>query len=338
MNRLNIAIVGAGRIGTRHAKHIHQLANLRAVCDIKLDRAVALTKEYGGTAYGSLDGLLAEESDLDLIAVCTPNGLHAEHTIMSLHAGVNVLCEKPMAIRVTDCERMIHAAETHNKRLFIVKQNRFNPPVQAVKKLIDTGKLGKIFEIQVNCFWNRNSEYYTDSDWKGTSSLDGGTLFTQFSHFIDLMYWFMGDIAQVTAMIKNFTHQDLIEFEDSGVACFTFSSDAIGTLHYTVNCYEKNMEGSITLFGEHGAVKIGGQYLNTLEYQRIKDCVIDELEPSGPPNEYGSYQGSMSNHDKVYENVIDVLTNQGSIYTNMLDGLKTVQIIEKIYLAAGRKL
>ncbi len=337
MKKLNIAIIGTGRIGKRHAKHVSNLANLVAICDIKKDVADEVSGQYNCKCYYSVGDLLASEKNLDLVSVCTPNGLHEEHAIKALNAGNNVLCEKPMATTVKGCERMIYAAEESNKRLFVVKQNRFNPPVQALKKAVTDGKLGKILSVQLNCFWNRNEQYYKSSDWKGTLDMDGGVLFTQFSHFIDLLYWLVGDVEEVNVFTNNFIHKDIIEFEDAGVVSLKFSNGALGTINYNVNSYGKNMEGSITLFGERGTVKVGGQYLNLLEYQSIEDYEIKDLEESGPPNTYGFYKGSMSNHDKVYENVIDVLTKGGTIATNMLDGLKTVQIIEKIYKATSRK-
>ena len=332
--KLKFAIVGCGRISERHAQHIQKLAHLAAVCDIKIERAKWLAETYGGNYYEMIDDLLQKEKDIEVVSICTPNGLHAEHTIKALKAGKHVLCEKPMAIRVRDCERMILEAEKANRKLFIVKQNRYNPPVVALKKIIDEGKLGRILNVQVNCFWNRNREYYLNSDWKGKKDLDGGTLFTQFSHFIDLIYWLIGDVKEISVLTRNFLHHNLIEFEDTGVIILEFDQGAIGTINYTVNSYKKNMEGSITIFGEKGTIKIGGQYLNTLEYYNIEDCFIEKLEESRPPNEYGTYQGSMSNHDKVYENVLDVINNNGAIATSGLEGLKTVQIIEKIYAKA----
>jgi predicted dehydrogenase len=164
--------------------------------------------------------------------------------------------------------------------------------------------------------------------------MDGGTLYTQFSHFIDLLYWLVGDIRNVSTYMANYSHKDIIEFEDTGVAIVEFYNGAIGTVNYTVNSYEKNMEGSLTIFAEKGTVKIGGQYLNELEYQNIKDYRIDNLPEGNKANNYGSYQGSMSNHDNVYENLIDVLTNNASISTSAFEGLKTVEIIDKMYSAA----
>jgi len=332
---LQFGIVGCGRIAQRHAEHIANKGKLAAVCDPIKERADALAAKYGARTYYSLKELLENEKQIQVIAICSPNGLHAEHTIQSLNAGYHVLCEKPMAITSYDCGEMIKAAEKTNKRLFAIKQNRYNPPVQAVKKVIDEGHLGKIYSIQLSCFWNRNDEYYHNS-WKGTLALDGGTLYTQFSHFIDLLYWMVGDVKNVQAMTANFAHQGTIEFEDTGVIILEFQNGAIGTINYTVNSYGKNMEGSLTIFGEKGTVKIGGQYLNELEYQNIKDYQIGNLPEGNKANNYGNYQGSMSNHDKVYDNLIEVLQHNAAITTSSFEGLKTVEIIEKIYKAAKR--
>ncbi|NPV10184.1 MAG: Gfo/Idh/MocA family oxidoreductase [Ignavibacteria bacterium] len=331
MGKLKFAIVGCGRIAQRHAEHINRLGILTAVCDIKIDKAIELGKKYNAIIYDNIDSLLSSQMDTDVVSICTPNGLHAEHTIKALNAGYNVLCEKPMALNVADCQLMIDAAKKNNKKLFIVKQNRFNPPIMALKKVIDEGRLGKIFNVQLNCFWNRTETYYKNSDWKGTKKLDGGTLFTQFSHFIDLLYWLIGDVIEVKGYRANFLLKDTIEFEDTGVVILKFNNGALGTINYTVNSYKKNMEGSITVFGEKGTVKVGGQYLNVLEYQSIDGYEITDVPESRPSNDYGFYQGSMSNHDKVYENVIDVLKNGAEIATSGEEGLKTVEIIEKIY-------
>lgn len=331
MKKLRIGIVGCGRIASRHAEHIFNNGQLVAVCDIVKANADALGEKYGARIYYDIETmLLNEKNELDLVSICSPNGLHAQHSISSLNAGFHVLCEKPMAINVNDCGEMIKAAETNNRRLFAIKQNRFNPPVSKVKELIDEGKLGKISSVQLSCFWNRNPEYY-DNSWKGTKNLDGGTLYTQFSHFIDLLYWMIGDVKKAKAFMGNFQHQGIIEFEDAGVVILEFYNGAIGTVNYTVNSYGKNMEGSLTIFGDKGTVKIGGQYLNELEYQNIENTVIDKLPVGNKANSYGTYQGSMSNHDKVYENVVDVLLNGGAISTNSFEGLKTVEIIDKIY-------
>jgi len=336
MNKYKFALVGCGRIAQRHAQQISNYGILSAVCDTDKTKADNLGNQNSCNIYYDIDELLLNEKEIDVISICTPNGLHAEQTIKSLKAGFHVLCEKPMAISVADAGQMVSESLKADKHLFIVKQNRFNPPVIALKKIIDDGKLGKIYSAQLNCFWNRNEAYYKNSDWKGTLKLDGGTLYTQFSHFIDLLYWLVGDVKKVNGYVGNYNHQGMIEFEDTGAVILEFYNGAIGTINYTVNSYSKNMEGSITLFAENGTVKIGGQYLNELEYQNFNDFEIKDLPPGNPPNEYGEYKGSMSNHDKVYENVVNVLDNKGIIATNAFEGMKTVEIIEKIYTKAKR--
>ncbi len=332
--KIRFAIVGCGRIAQRHAEHINNYGSLVAVCDNIESKAVELASKYKDVAhFNNIDDLLKADLAIDVISICSPNGLHAEHSIKSLNAGFHVLCEKPMAINVHDCGEMIKAAEKANKRLFAIKQNRFNPPVNAVKEAINEGKLGKIYSVQLSCFWNRNNDYYANS-WKGTKDVDGGTLYTQFSHFVDLLYWLVGDVKNAHAFTGNYAHQGIIEFEDTGVVALEFYNGAIGTINYTVNSYQKNMEGSLTIFAEKGSVKIGGQYLNELEYQNIEGYKIENLPEGNKPNNYGNYQGSMSNHDKVYQNLIDVLQNGGTITTNAFEGLKTVEIIDKIYYSA----
>ncbi len=334
-SQLRFAIVGCGRIAGRHAEHIAKVGTLAATCDIVPERATALAASYGANAYLDICEMLKAEKDLDVVAICTPNGLHADHAVAALAAGHHVVCEKPMAISVADCGTMIQAAERANRRLFIVKQNRFNPPVVAVKELLDSGKLGRVYSIQLNCFWNRNADYYQDT-WKGTREMDGGSLYTQFSHFIDLLYWMIGDVKDAFAIIDNYGHRETVEFEDTGVVAMRFHNGVLGSMNFTTNSYDRNMEGSLTIFAENGTVKIGGQYLNELEYQSIKDIQISDLPAGNPANSYGHYQGSMSNHDLVYRNVVDVLTKGGVIATNGYEGLKTVEIIDKIYSAARR--
>lgn len=334
-DKIRFGIVGCGRIAQRHAEHIHAKGQLVAVCDVVREKADVLAAVYGVAAYYSLEDMLTAEPKMDVVVVCSPNGLHSKHSIAALESGFHVLCEKPMAIRADDCLRMIAVAEKATRRLFAIKQNRYNPPVAAVKKIVDEGRLGKILSVQLNCFWNRHPAYYQNS-WKGTMELDGGTLFTQFSHFIDLLYWMVGDVEAVQAYLCNAAHKGIIEFEDTGVVILSFYNGAIGTINYTVNSYEKNMEGSLTLFGEKGTVKIGGQYLNELEYQCIEGYCIEDLPAGNPANHYGNYVGSMSNHGKVYDNLIEVLQHGAAVSASAFEAMKTVEIIEKIYRAAVR--
>ena len=326
----NFAIIGCGRIGQRHAEQIILQGNLIAVCDILPERANALATQYNTKAYYSIKDFLAGEVNIDVLAVCTPNGLHAVHSIQALQKGLNVLCEKPLCLTTIEGKEMINAAKVAEKKLFVVKQNRYNPPVVFLKELLKENKLGKIFSFQINCFWNRPPEYYTG--WKGTKQLDGGTLYTQFSHFIDLLYWLMGDVADVKKTIKNMAHPN-IEFEDCGVVLFNMVNGAVGSLNYTVNSFVRNMEGSFTIFGEKGTVKIGGQYLNELEYFEVDGMEKPNLSKGNNANSYGFYQGSMSNHNKVYENLVLALNDPNHLFASAEEGLKTVEIIERIYAA-----
>ncbi|WP_458925612.1 Gfo/Idh/MocA family protein [Flavitalea antarctica] len=334
MNKeIAFGIVGCGRISEIHASNMALKGRLVAVCDIVQEKADKLAKKFGAKAYYDYQKMLASEPDLQLVSVCTANGQHAHHSILALQNGCHVLCEKPMALNVEDCRKMIEVSETNNRKLFIVKQNRYNPPVKALKKSVEDGLLGKIYSIQLNCFWNRNDAYYQNT-WKGTKSLDGGTLFTQFSHFIDLLYWMFGEVAIVEAYIGNYGHIGQIEIEDTGVVILKFEKGAIGTINYTTNSHDRNFEGSLTVFGEKGTVKVGGQYLNKLEYQSIENGRLEIPDPGKSANNYGDYQGSMSNHDKVFENIIEVLCRKGDIMTSAGEGMKTVEIINRIYAAA----
>lgn len=334
---IKFVLIGCGKIGNRHAQLMQQFGKLMAVCDVDESRANHLAHQFHTKAFFNINQLINEIKGTNCVAaVCTPNGLHAEHAIQLMQAGMHVICEKPLALTTEDCNAMIAVAEQHNRHLFCVKQNRFNPPVEAVKKIIQEGILGKIYSVQLNCFWNRNDNYYHNS-WHGTKDLDGGTLFTQFSHFIDLLYWLFGDVTTVNAILKNYHHQHTIAFEDTGVVLLEFKQGIIATIHYTVNSFKKNMEGSLTIFAENGTVKIGGQYLNEISYQNIKNYTIQNLPIANTANNYGDYQGSMSNHDKVYQNVQSVLLNNNTTAVTTLEALKTVEIIQKIYSTANQK-
>ena len=233
MSSLKFAIIGCGRIAHRHAQHIQNYGQLVSACDIDKDKAKDFSHKYDIPVFDHHTALL-EDSKIDVVAVCSPNGCHSTHTIDGLKAGKHVLCEKPMALTAVDCGNMINESLKADKRLFIVKQNRFNPPVVALKGAIDRGKLGRILSVQLNCFWNRNPAYYENS-WKGTKNLDGGSLFTQFSHFVDLLFWMIGDINSVKGFNGNYLHEGIVEFEDHGVAILEFVNGALGTINYTTN-------------------------------------------------------------------------------------------------------
>ena len=278
------AVVGCGKIAERHAQHIRNVGRLKAVCDIIPDRADSLARQYGCAAYYSIDDLLSAEKDIDIVSVCSPNGLHAEHSIKSLQSGKHVLCEKPLCLSSVAAWQMIDTAYLSRKKLFVVKQNRYNEPVQLVKDLLEENGLGAIYSFQINCFWNRPQQYYT-GDWKGSKYLDGGILYTQFSHFVDLLYWLLGDVERVKGFTCNAAKRSHMEIEDSGVAVIKLKSGAIGNLNYTINSFDKNLEGSFAIFGERGSVKIGGQYLNTLEWFQVRDRAQPIVEKAEGPNE-----------------------------------------------------
>lgn len=327
---IQFAIVGCGKIATRHAENIRRVGKLIAVCDIIPEKANQLSNQFNARAYYSIEDLLVKETGVDVISICTPNGLHALHSIRSLEAGKHVLCEKPMCLTTTEAIAMKKAALASGRKFFVVKQNRYNPPVIAVKELIASNKLGRILSLQVNGFWNRDKNYF-ENTWKGTRKLDGGILFTQFSHFIDLAWWLAGDIKTVKAIRKNLLLKDSIETEDNCVVIAEFVNGAVGSFHFSINAFEKNMEGSVTVIAEKGTIKIGGEYLNVLEYQRVAGLKPIQTPKGNLPNDYGFYQGSMSNHDKVYDNLVAALGNPDHAYAGAEDGLKTVEIIEKIY-------
>ena len=210
-------------------------------------------------------------------------------------------------------------------------QNRYSPPAQWLKSIVETGLLGKLYLVQINCFWNRGNAYYEQSEWRGKSISDGGTLYTQFSHFIDMMYWLFGDISNIQSKFANFNHADTIQFEDTGLIQFDFEKGGLGSFNYTTSVYQKNLESSITIVAENGTVKVGGQYMNEVIYCDVKDYELPDLAPSLPPNDYGHYKGSAANHQFVYQNVIDVLKYNSAIDATAKQGKKVVEIIENIY-------
>jgi len=335
--KLRFAIIGCGKIAPRHAAEAATQGELVAVCDIIKERADKLASDYNAKAYSSIEDLLKSEKDLGLIAICTPNGFHAQHSILSLQHGIHVLCEKPLCISTQDAKGMMNAAKNANRKLFVVKSTRYNPALASLKKLVDENKLGRLYSFQLNCFWNRPDSYYKDS-WKGKLALDGGSLYTQFSHYIDALLWIFGEMDEVKGFRANKAHQDIIEFEDSGVCSIKMKNGMLGGLNWSVNTYEKNMEVSMTIKAENGTVRIGGEYMNKLEYLAGKDLILDIPDP-GNPNDYGSYKGSMSNHDKVYENLVKALKDEDHPFTSAVDGLRTVEAIEKIYnsIAMGNR-
>ncbi|MEZ5046608.1 MAG: Gfo/Idh/MocA family oxidoreductase [Chitinophagaceae bacterium] len=329
---IHFGIIGYGHIGKRHAAHIikHTEAKLTAICDI--DNEQLRTVDTDIKTFTKIEDFL-KHTPLDVVSVCTPNFLHHPHTIQALKAGLHVICEKPMSLSSLHSQDMIDTAAQAQKKIFVVKQNRYNPPVQAVKQLLASDKLGKLFFIQVNCFWNRNQHYYHQSAWRGTKQKDGGCLYTQFSHFVDILYYLFGDMDVLAGNIKNCNHP-YIEIEDTGSFIMRAkNSGAIVNFNFSTSSFEKNMEGAITLLAEKGTLKIGGQYLNTIEYQHIQEVHLPDIQIQAKSNDYGLYQGSMSNHDQMIDNVVQTLLGKQEIMTSGNEGKQVIEIIERMYAA-----
>ncbi len=330
--KIRFAVIGMGHIGKRHAEMVRRNpeAELVAVADIRT------TEECGSEGievpfHRSIDELLAREKNLDVLNICTPNGLHAPMAIQALENNLHVVVEKPMALTKPDAEAIIHKSLEQERHVFCVMQNRYSPPSVWLKNIMDQQILGDIYQVQINCYWNRDARYYTGKNWHGNKQLDGGTLFTQFSHFIDIMYWLFGDIKNIAGRFNDFNHQKLTDFEDSGIVTFDFVKGGTGCLNYSTALYNENLESSMIIIAEKGTVKIAGQYMNEVAYCNIKDYIMPELEPGTPPNDYGAYKGSAQNHHFVIRNVVEKLNKHSSISTNALEGMKVVDIIERIY-------
>ena len=331
-NKIRFAVVGAGHIGKRHAEMIRREkeAELVAMVDIRTAKE-CLVEEFNVPFFSSMEELLAANIEIDVVNICTPNGLHAEQAITALEAKKHVVCEKPMGLSKESCEKVLFKALQEAKQVFCVMQNRYSPPSEWIKSIISEGKLGEIFMVQLNCFWNRDEQYYKAGGWKGTEELDGGTLFTQFSHFIDIMYWLFGDIDNIQGKFADFTHKELTDFEDSGFVSFDFINGGMGSINYSTAIAHQNLESSMTIIGKNGSVKIGGQYMNEVEVCTISNYNMPVLKESNPANDYGPYKGSAANHNYVISNVINTLKGRTSATTNALEGMKVVEIIERIY-------
>ncbi|MDP4266537.1 MAG: Gfo/Idh/MocA family oxidoreductase [Bacteroidota bacterium] len=338
-NKVKFAIVGCGHIGKRHAEMISRNPEGEVVglCDIKPKDQLGIDN-YDVPFFQSLDEMLKSDIKFDVLNICTPNGLHVEQSLKGLEYRKHIVCEKPMGLTTMGCESVIFKALQVSKQVFCVMQNRYSPPSVWIKEIIENKIFGDIYMVQLNCYWNRDERYYKKDTWKGSKEFDGGTLFTQFSHFIDIMYWLFGDIKDIQAKFNNFNHANLIEFEDSGIVSFNFVNGGMGSINYSTSVWDKNMESSITIIGSKGSVMIGGQYMNQVEYCHIKDYVLPELPPASPANDYGDYKGSANNHHFVIENVINTLKGRSTISTNALEGLKVVDIIERIYSLKDKTL
>jgi predicted dehydrogenase len=332
------AVIGFGHIGRRHAAIIqeHAACELVALCDVRPKAELTDIDKFEAPFYESLAQLLEQQPDAEVINICTPNGLHARQALQALDAGRHVVIEKPMALRRADCERINRRAREVGRQVFCVMQNRYSPSVRWLKETVDAGLLGDIRLLQINCFWNRDDRYYRPGGephpWRGTPGLDGGTLFTQFAHFIDILYWIFGDIEVLDARLRNFAHTHSTDFEDAGAVHFRLlRGGGLGSLLFSTALWDRNFESAITAIGSRGTVKIGGQYMDRIDYCYGEDLRLPSLPATNAPNTYTGYQGSAANHHFVIQNVIDTLRGDGQVTTSGIEGMKVVEIIERIY-------
>lgn len=327
--KVKFAVVGYGHIGKRHTELImqHPKAELVGIIDVITNPIAALNIPY----YTCLSDFLVENKETEVVNICTPNGLHAGQAIECLAHHKNIIIEKPISLSKNDAQAILEASKQSGKSVFPVMQNRYSPTIKWLKELISNKRLGEIFTVQLNCFWNRDERYYTPNSWHGTIKLDGGPLYTQFSHFIDVLLWIFGDIMNIQKKFSDYNHQSTTEFEDSGVVLFDFVKGGTGVINYSTSIYQNNMESSIIAIGEKGTIKIGGQYMNRIEYCKVEGEEQPLLQETYPMNNYGLYQGSASNHQFVIDNVIEALRNGATPDVTLQEGLNVVDVIDQIY-------
>lgn len=342
-DNINFAVIGLGHIGRRHAAlaAVHQGAEVVALVDVlpadELNWPEGVKEDI--PLHASIGALLASGLRVDVACICTPNGLHAQQAIQLLEAGINVVVEKPIALTTADAEAIIAAAHRANRQVFGVMQNRYSPASAWLKEQVDNQSLGRILQVHLNCFWNRDHRYYTlppnqrPHPWHGDTDLDGGVLFTQFAHFVDLLCWCFGEVNVHSARFANQNHEDLHVFADTGTVQFSLGEGTLGSLNFSTAIWDRNFESTLTVIGERGTIKLGGQYMNDLRYCHVEGLDQPELPPSNPANNYGPYTGSAANHHFVIDNVVDVLNGRGEIATTADEGLAVVKVIETIYKA-----
>jgi UDP-N-acetyl-2-amino-2-deoxyglucuronate dehydrogenase len=336
-DRVRVALVGCGRISKNHFEAISRIEGLElvAVADADLARAQAVAAEYGVPPFGSLEEMLARVPS-DLVSICTPSGLHPQHGITAARAGRHVLTEKPMAISLAAADELVQACDAAGVHLFVVKQNRLNPPIQLLRRAVDKGRFGRIYTANVTVRWTRPQEYYDAEPWRGTWEFDGGAIMNQASHYVDLLQWLVGPVESV--MAKTGTQARRIEAEDSGAALLKFRSGALGVIEVSVLTYPRNLEGSITILGERGSVKIGGTAVNRVEHwlfaEYDDDDKLVEAANTNPPNVYGF------GHEGYYRNVLPVLRGEAKPDTDGRAGRKSLELILGIYESAktGREV
>jgi UDP-N-acetyl-2-amino-2-deoxyglucuronate dehydrogenase len=329
--RIRVALVGCGRISRNHFEAMAKLPDLQlvAVCDIEAERARAAGEAHGVPWFTSYETMLAEVAS-DAVVIATPSGLHPQQGIVAARAGRHVISEKPMAITLASADALVQACDEHGVRLFVVKQNRLNPPIQLLKRAIDAGRFGRIFLANCTVRWTRPQEYYDQAPWRGTWEFDGGAFMNQASHYVDLIQWLVGPVESVVA--KTATLARRIEAEDTGAAVLRFRSGALGVIEVTMLTYPRNLEGSITILGEKGTVKIGGTAVNRVEHWSFADYDDDdklvEQANTNPPTVYGF------GHEAYYRNVIAVLRGEARPDTDGRAGRKSLELILGIYESA----
>lgn len=330
--KIRIALVGCGRIANNHLEAMEKHAadfDIVDVCDIDaqaLERAVART---GAKGYIHLSDMLANTT-ADVVVLTTPSGLHANQAIEIAKTGRHVVTEKPMATRWQDGLRMVRACDEANVRLFVVKQNRRNATLQLLKRAAEQGRFGRIYSVAINVFWTRPQEYYDSAKWRGTWEFDGGAFMNQASHYIDLFDWIVGPVESVMAYTATLDRD--IEVEDSGVAALRWRSGAMGTLNVTMLTYPKNMEGSITILGEKGTVRIGGVAVNEIQKWEFSEPHEDDQRVKDVSYETTSVYGF--GHPLYYQNVIQTLRGTASAETDGREGLKSLELLIAMYMSS----
>lgn len=336
--RLRFAIVGCGRIAKNHMAALKEhaaRAEIVAVCDTDPAALAAATAATGAPGFGSLDELLAGTSP-DIVALTTPSGLHPGQTAEVAAAGLHVMTEKPMATRWEDGQRMVQACDAAGVRLFVVKQNRRNATLQLLKKAMEQNRFGRIYMVNINVFWTRPQSYYDSAKWRGTWEFDGGAFMNQASHYIDLLDWLIGPLESVQAYTGTLARD--IEVEDTGVASVRWRTGAMGSVNVTMLTYPKNMEGSITIIGEKGTVRVGGVAVNEIQHWEFAEPHPDDAAVKAASYETTSVYGH--GHPLYYDNVIKVLRGEAEPETDGREGLKSLELLIAIYRSArdGRRV
>ncbi|MFS6938694.1 Gfo/Idh/MocA family protein [Neisseria animaloris] len=330
--KIKFALVGCGRISNNHFGSFEALKDqceIVGVCDIDPANLQAAVERTGAKGYASYTEMLAN-TDADIIVLTTPSGLHPDQAVQAFEAGFHVVTEKPMATRLHDGERMVKAADNAGKRLFVVKQNRLNATLQMLKRAVEENRFGKICMVHLNVFWTRPQSYYDQGGgWRGTWEFDGGAFMNQASHYVDLMEWLIGPVQDVQAMIS--THRD-IEAEDTGVMNIRWRNGALGSMAVTMCTYPKNLEGSITILGETGTVRIGGMAVNEIQEWNFADSRDYDRQVKTANYETTSVYGF--GHPLYYKNVVDVMRGEAEPITDGREGLKSLELLIAAYLSA----